>query len=151
MSGLSNWEIEKIENQVDSLKKVIERYAESVENLDFFHTKLKEHGIIINIEESLLFSPERTLQVARFKVLRAEDAIKTLEGHSFPRHSPVYKKYEQMVSEIPSMVIGQRKILESSMELIEEFHNVLEDVYGNSAIQAWAEARDAFILAHSEP
>ncbi len=143
----TSWELERIENQIRSLEKVVKRYEESVENLTFFKKHLKEHGIEVDVDDALGFSPDRTLQIAKSDIARAKEALKNYERFGRGRY-PI--RYERMVEEIRSIIPERRKAVESNLYFTEELHNILEDVYGREAAYAYEEAQEEQLLVHTQ-
>ena len=140
---MNHWITTEIERQINFLEEVVSRYESSVDSLYRFEKKLVERGIKSEFRAELGFSPSTALQTARADINYARGVI--LSYKRFGEEHPV--AYEHTMQILLPMLKVRRRVVETAMDLAEDFHNIMEDMYGQDAAHAWEESQDDQIVA----
>ena len=140
---MGHWTTAEINRQINFLEEVVGRYESSVDSLYRFEKRLVERGIKSEFRAELGFSPTTVLQVARADIDYARGVILSYER--FGEEHPV--AYEHTMQILLPMLKVRRRVVETAMDLAEDFHNIMEDMYGQDAAHAWEESQDDQIVA----
>ncbi len=140
---MGHWTITEINRQINFLEEVVGRYESSVDSLYRFEKRLVERGIKSEFRAELGFSPTTVLQIARADINYARGVI--LSYKRFGEEHPV--AYEHTMQILLPMLKIRRRVVETAMDLAEDFHNIMEDMYGQDAAYAWEESQDDQIIA----
>ena len=134
-STVAQLETRKEQALINEVKTLADNFEEGIKRTDIFKDALKIHGITVDAERALGFSPQRILQIARENIIWAEQTIANAEKYGKRHH------IREAVGEIPERLAVQKRILKAVQGSLDEFHRSLEEIYGAEAERAWAEAQ----------
>lgn len=120
--------IGKIKIQLTELGILANEMEELIDEVRTIDAKIeRDRGIVVDIETSVRFNPERVLQMARFKLMRAQETLVQLERpYTIRRHRA---RHEKEAADIPTMVQEQTRILQRSLRSLNELKDTLQDVF----------------------
>ena len=120
--------VSKIKAQVISLENLVEKMEKLVNEVRILDARIEgERGIVVDVEMSVGFSPEKVLQIARFKIMRAKETLAHFERPYTIRWHKA--KREEEAADIPAMVQEQTRIIQRSTRVLNELKDTLQDVF----------------------
>lgn len=120
--------VNKVKAQIASLETSVDEMEKLIEEVRTLDARIEgECGIVVDVETSVGFSPERVLQTARFKIMSAKETLAQLERpYTIRRHKA---KREEEAANIPAMVREQTRTIQRSTRILNEFKDTLKDVF----------------------